>query len=235
MPHFLVFTLAAQIASFGDLAGHERRGGDMWPGRSALVGLIGGALGTRRDHHDGQKRLRALRFAVAAHDIGQPLRDYHTVQSVPSTIRRPATRADALRRGAAGQKLNTSITQRDYRMGVHYVVAVWDADESNDLADLARALERPRFVPYLGRKSCPLSLPMVPALIEANDPVGALRSPSTVRRSAPRFVASDAFPGIDERGGSVSWRHDDPLDRERWHFGVRPVHVLRGDAMGWGA
>ena len=235
MPRFLVFTLAAQIASFGDLAGHERRGSDTWPGRSALLGLIGGALGVRRDDHVGQERLHALRFAVAAHEIGQPLRDYHTVQSVPSTIKRPASRADALRLGTAAGKLNTAITQRDYRTGVHYTVAVWDAEGTNDLDELLEALQRPRFVPYLGRKSCPLSLPMAPIVVEAENPVAALRSPSTVRRTAPNFIASDDFDGLGTRGGSIAWRYDDPMDRERWHFGARPVHMLRGTAMGWDA
>ena len=235
MPRFLVFTLAAQIASFGDLAGHERRGGDTWPGRSALIGLIGGALGVRRDDRAGQERLRTLRFAVAAHEVGKSLRDYHTVQSVPSTIKRPATRADALRQGAAQHRLNTSITQRDYRTGVHHAVAAWDPDGANDLDAIAGAMRRPRFTPYLGRKSCPLSRPMAPIVVEAPNPLAALRSLPEALLEPPSFVATEAFEGIDDRAASVSWRHDDPVDRTQWHFAARAVHVLRGEAMGWNA
>ena len=234
MPRFLVFDLAAQIASFGDLAGHERRGGDTWPGRSALIGLIAGALGTRRKDAAGQARLHSLAFAVAAHEVGQPLRDYHTVQSVPSTIKRPATRAEALRRGAAERRLSTSITRRDYRAGVRHTVAAWGRRDSEiDLRAVGAALERPRFVPYLGRKACPLSMPMAPVVIEADDPLAALRAPRAMHRPPPLFVATEYFEGVEARGGSVLWRHDDPRDRTRWHFGARPVHVLRGDAMGW--
>lgn len=233
MPHYLVFNLAAQIAAFGGPAGHERRGGDTWPGRSALIGLIAGALGIRREDRGGQERLGTLAFAVAAYDTGHPLRDYHTVQSVPNTIKQPATRADALRRGAVARKLNTSITQRDYRTGVRFTVAAWDRDGTHDLDALAAALRRPTFTPYLGRKSCPLSAPMEPTIFEAETPLSALGASRRAGGNAPLFVAAEHFDGLKDQAASVSWRHDDPLDRTRWHFGVRPVHVLRGEAMGW--
>ena len=90
MAEYLVFTLEARMAAFGDLAGHERRGSISWPGRSALTGLIGAALGTRRDDKTGQAALNTLSFAIAAYDTGTPLRDYHTVQTVHQKIQASA-------------------------------------------------------------------------------------------------------------------------------------------------
>jgi CRISPR system Cascade subunit CasD len=120
-----VFTLAANLAAMGDLAGHERRGSLAWPGRSAILGLLGAALGVERD--GDFSALDAQRLAVATFDEGTPLRDYHTVESVPSTaVRRPNSRPEAL--AAAGLRTGTTITLRDYRAGSLYGIAVWGGD-----------------------------------------------------------------------------------------------------------
>ena len=229
MTEFLVFTLAAQIASFGGLAGHERRGSDTWPGRSALIGLLGAALGTRRDDADGQQALKSLSFAVAACETGTPLRDYHTVQTVPQKFRRPATRADALRMAAREDRLNTVITMRDYRCGVLYTVAVWG--NGVPLDTLRRALERPRYMLYLGRKSCPLSAPVAPKVVEAVEPANALRHAVCPQwhsePTAASFIASEWPDDIEGFRHTIELRHDDPLDRGGWHFAARKVRFLQ--------
>lgn len=232
MAEYLVFTLAAQLASFGGLAGHERRGSDTWPGRSALIGLLGAALGTRRDDKAGQEALRSLSFAVAAYETGAPLRDYHTVQTVPQKFKRPATRASALANARASGDLNTIITLRDYRCGVLYAVAAWG---NMPLGKLAEALLRPYYTLYLGRKSCPLSSPVHPRVVEAADPVAALHHAKlpdwyeVALRRAPtiRFIATDPFEGLEKLERSTEWRHDEPLERQRWHFSAREVSFLR--------
>jgi len=92
-------------------------------------------------------------------------------------------------------------------------------------------------VPYLGRKSCPLSAPMAPKIVDVGDPVAALRlvtlppfwpkdrtgrnAPDSAR---PILIASDAPFG----SGRVETRWDVPLDRKVWHFGSRQVHVSTG-------
>src|SRR5690606_6011040 len=99
--------------------------------------------------------------------------DYHTVQTIPTAAaKRPDSRPAALR--TAGRNVNTTITYRDYRVGVLYGVALWDGP----LEDLASALRRPVFTLYLGRKSCPLSAPPDPQVVEANDALAALRHTS---------------------------------------------------------
>lgn len=232
MPEYLVFSLIAPMGSFGDLAGHERRGTHDWPGRSAILGLMGAALGVRRDDADGQSALAAWRTAVAKLLPGTPLRDFHTVQTVPAAVvRRPDTRRAAL--AAAGEAVNTIVTRRDYVTDCAFAVALWGGGEMEPLVD---ALRRPRFVPYLGRKSCPLSAPMAPQVTEASDPGAALRTarmppfwdeqvgargalaPDPAR---PILVASDDPIGA----GRAETRWDVPLDRMVWHFGPRQVHV----------
>lgn len=220
MAEYLVFTLAAPMGSFGGLAGHERRGSGTWPGRSAVLGLLGAATGIRRDDVEGQRALRRWKIAVAVLSDSVPLQDFHTVQTVPSAnIKRPDTRRQALR--ALKAKDNPVITKRDYRCDCAFGVALWDGPE---LEMTRRALERPVFTPYLGRKSCPLAAPMAPRRVQALDVVEALERavlPPYLPQLNPLLIASDeATPG-----GWQETLWDEPLDREGWHFGPRTVHI----------
>jgi len=234
-PH-LVFTLSATLAAMGDLAGHERRGTLTWPGRSAVLGLSGAALGFRRG--DDFAALDALSVAVAVFDDGSSLRDYHTVQTVPSAAaRRPNSRPEAMRK-AGPQRLNTTITLRDYRTGVLYGVAM--AGDADLLERLCAALAQPVFTLYLGRKACPLSAPLAPVLTQAEGPeqaMAALRLPpwhARDRRGAPlvaRTLYADAGPGDVQ----VEQRHDQPRDRGLWHFAPRRVSVRQVAIVGQGA
>jgi NADH:ubiquinone oxidoreductase subunit 6 (subunit J) len=44
MRPYLIFTLTAALGSMGAMAGHERRGSALWPGRSAMLGLVAAAV-----------------------------------------------------------------------------------------------------------------------------------------------------------------------------------------------
>lgn len=222
MADYLVFTLCATMAAMGEFAGHERRGTLTWPGRSAVLGLVAAAMGIRRGDDTGLARLDALKLAVGIIDDGRPLRDYHTVETVPTAAaRRPDSRPAAIR--AAGRATNTAITLRDYRVGVAYAAVLW----GGPLDAVAAALGRPEFTLYLGRKSCPLSAPPAPRFVEANDPVSALSGavlPPFLEDRSIRLVASDEriAPGDEENS-----RHDVATDRGKWHFTARKVYMHR--------
>ena len=225
MPDFLVLTLVAPMGAFGDLAGHERRGSHGLPGRGAILGLLGAAQGVRRDDAEGQAALSTWRMAVAQLLPGTPLRDFHTAQAVPSArIKRPDSRRHALSRLTHAD--NPIVTQRDYVTDCAFAVAF----RGGDLETARDALLRPRFALYLGRKSCPLSAPMAPRIVDAPNAMAALRKavlpPFAWRSPAPNpsrpiLIASDA--PID--GARQETRWDDPIDRTRWHFGPRTVHI----------
>ncbi|MCB1397906.1 MAG: type I-E CRISPR-associated protein Cas5/CasD [Rhodobacteraceae bacterium] len=232
MGEYLVFTLSATVAAMGDLAGHERRGSLAWPGRSAVLGLVGAALGLKRG--DDFSALDALEMGVAVFDDGVPLRDYHTVQTVPSAaVKAPNSRPQALR--AAGLRLNTTITLRDYRVGVLYGVALWGQDLGHDdLEPLKQALNAPRFTLYLGRKSCPLSAPPGAAIHSGDTPEDALRHlvlPPWAAHKVARSFVTTAAPGDTH----VETRHDAPRDRAKWHFAPRQVAYRRVEIQPEGA
>ncbi|MEO0525546.1 MAG: type I-E CRISPR-associated protein Cas5/CasD [Pseudomonadota bacterium] len=227
MADYLVFTLIAPMGSFGGLAGHEQRGSHHFPGRSAILGLLGAAFGIRRHDRQGQEALRVWKTAVGAFEVGEAWQDFHTVQTVPSArIKRPTTRKDAI--AALHRSDNGLITRRSYHSDCVFKVALW----GGDLDAACAALRQPFFVPYLGRKSCPLSAPMAPKIVTMADPVEALKQavvPDFIGLSTQEihFIASDEPIGPDR----TETRWDDPLDREDWHFGQRQVYIhVPGDA-----
>lgn len=222
MADTLVFTLAATLGAMGEFAGHERRGSLTWPGRSAIIGLIGAAMGIRRDGDFSV--LDGLGMAVAIFDAGVPLRDYHTVQTVPAAIvKHPQSRPDALRRGRG--RLNTVLTSRDYRIGLLYGVAVRDGP----LDEIAQALERPVFQLYLGRKSCPLAAPLAPRRVATDDPAEAL---AHLHLPAWRTgaVARQLVAEEDVLAGALNETCNDvALDRTRWHFCACRVSIAAAE------
>jgi CRISPR system Cascade subunit CasD len=152
-----------------------------------------------------------------------PLRDYHTVQTIPSAVVKSAnSRPEAL--AAAGGRANTTITLRDYRAGSLYGIALW----GGELEPLCAALARPQFTLYLGRKSCPLSAPLAARIVMANGPetaMEALTLPPWLRQrhdgalSRAALMATEATPQDSHRIAV----HDMPLDRKHWHFAPRQV------------
>lgn len=216
MPEFLIFQLIAAIGAMGEFGGHDRRGTLNLPGRSAVIGTLGAALGRRRDQDFSD--LEALNIAVASFGRTLPLRDYHTVQTVPSAaVKAPQSRPEALREAAVKDKLNTTLTSRDYRTDCVFGVAV----TGGDLPTFAEALRRPVFQSFLGRKSCPLSAPFDPQIVMAEHPAAALahlRLPPWIgaRQMIEIVVEEGMEPGAPAR---LETRHDRALNREKWHFG----------------
>lgn len=226
MAEHLVFTLCAALGAMGDLAGHERRGTLTWPGRSAVLGLVAAALGIRRGDDAGFARLDGLHMAVGVIDDGTPLRDYHTIETIPTaTARNPDSRPAAITRAG---RTETTITLRDYRVGIAYAVALWPGPGwQGVLAEIGQALRQPVFTLYLGRKSCPLAAPPAPQLVEASGAVQALAQasrPPFAYHGDVRLIACDQplAPGDVQDS-----RHDQPVDRAKWHFGSRTVYLHR--------
>ncbi|MGG5811246.1 type I-E CRISPR-associated protein Cas5/CasD [Falsiroseomonas sp. CW058] len=251
MPRFLTFALVAPLASFGGIAVGERRSGWDRPARSAVLGLLGACLGVEREDDAGQESLAGdYALALLCQAPGLLLADYHTAQ-VPSAARgrRYATRAAEL----AAPERNTVLSRRDYRSGAWHLAALWPRGEAPrwTLEELAAAMRRPAFVPCLGRKSCPLGLPLAPTIDEAPDAVAALLArhaggPEARLALGPRRTLRDALAGAGGRSLTVTLdeaeaerivtpheslrterRRDQPRSRRRWQFDLREERVLR--------
>jgi CRISPR system Cascade subunit CasD len=245
MREFLLFRLHGLLASWGEIAVGERRGSWSRPSKSAVLGLVAAALGIER--HEGE-RLGALAagygFAVRVDSPGVSLRDYHTVQTVREAnirkLRKTSARPLTRRRELSVDDPETILSQRDYYTDALYTAALW-ARESPPvpIGEIRDALLRPRFVLYLGRKSCPPSLPLAPEIASAEHLLAALAAyrPPTLpgldlaqllnRRGDPMLLAwEDAVvPEEVARRLHVEHRRDAPGDRQRWHFAERDEQV----------
>lgn len=235
----LTFALAAPLAAMGEIAVGERRGSWDRPARSAVLGLVAGCLGIDREDEHAHAALEAgYGLALRVENVGPLLPDYHTAQVPPARRgRRFATRAEEL----GAPDLETILSRRDYRTEVLVLAALWCRPAARwPLSEVAEALYRPHYIPYFGRKACPLMLPMAPLLTEAADPIAALaeraeRGPAPERqllrrRRSPVVVtmsASDTAEfGFQARIQRVEIRRDAVASRRRWQFALREEAIL---------
>jgi CRISPR system Cascade subunit CasD len=235
MPEFLTFALAAPLAAMGEIAVGERRGSWDRPGHSAVLGLIAGCLGLDREDEAAHAALESgFGLALRIQNVGPLLADYHTAQVPPARRgRRFATRADEL----AAPDLATILSRRDYRTEVLVLAALWSRAAGRwPLSGIEAALRAPYYVPYFGRKACPLMLPLAPRRTEAVDPIASLaeraeRGPEPERQLLRRrsvapltalvtMTAADANHfGLPIR--RVEIRRDVVASRRRWQFALR--------------
>lgn len=167
MKQYLVFQLYAPMASWGEEAVGEVRHTAAIPTRSAILGLLAAALGIQRDEDE---RLATIHqhYHLAVRPLSSRerwLRDYHTV-SVPRENKkyRYHTRRDEL--CLAPEEPGTIVTQREYRCDGYWHIAISAAQQAPvTLEALQSALLSPHYPLYLGRKSCPLALPLSPRLM----------------------------------------------------------------------
>ena len=242
MTEFLLFTVYAPLASWGEIAVGEQRVSWDRPSRSAVLGLLGAALGILREDQEAQDALgHGYGVAVRLDVMGAPLSDYQTAQTVGMSSARRAkvrTRAQLLN---AGHR-ETVLSRRAYRQDALATVAVWARSGARwGLTALADALQRPAFVLYAGRKANALGAPLGPQIASAATLAAALNlRPSgirgidhrRIRGAAPwgREVSHDAIgpddgftTGLEPLRREV--RRDVPLHRHRWQFAERVVDV----------
>lgn len=135
MNSVLVLRLAGPMQSWGVDSRFTRRSTEAFPTKSALVGLLAAAQGRRRS--DPIEDLAELRLAVRVDQPGQLLHDFHTAH-----------------RGETSMPLS----HRFYRADAAFGAFIEGPDDMIDA--LAQAIVRPAFPLYLGRRSCPPTLPL---------------------------------------------------------------------------
>lgn len=237
MKDYLIFRLYGPMAAWGDIAVGEVRPSFVHPSKSAVMGLIAAALGISRDEESKHCQLaQSYSFGVRVDAIGTPLSDYHTTQVPPSGTGRNricfATRRDEIAT-LPREKLKTILSRRDYRMDALATVAFWTkTSPPYSLKELVEALQYPVYTLYLGRKSCPLALPVEAQVITAGNLKEALDKAKFVDLKELKHLSSAGRRALYWDEGTVSGmdpqqtfeRRDVPLSRKRWQFDVRREH-----------
>ena len=80
----ILLKFAGPMQSWGTDSHFETRHTDLYPSKSAVIGLIGAALGIRRDDKSISD-LDALKFAVRVDREGSLLKDYHIARKYKPT------------------------------------------------------------------------------------------------------------------------------------------------------
>ncbi len=139
----LLLRLAAPMQSWGyDCKFEERRTGNE-PTKSGVVGMVAAALGIKRDAD--LSKLNALRFGVRSDREGILLKDFHTAKA----------------------KKDSYITYRYYLCDAVFLVGL-ESDNKTFLEEIESALNAPTFPLFLGRRSCPPTLPLTKKIIDCS-------------------------------------------------------------------
>ncbi|HAG76411.1 MAG TPA: type I-E CRISPR-associated protein Cas5/CasD [Thauera sp.] len=170
MANFLILQLDGVLQAWGDHSFEDYRPTVGFPTRSGLLGLLAACLGI--DRHDTSALAgldRSVWFTVRAEDRGkdapaQKLSDFHTVLNARKMDIRKSSEFPV-------------VSRREYLCDAVFSVAVEEVPQAPYPLDrLAVALQRPVFTPFLGRRSCPLSRPLLAARLEADNAAEALRA-----------------------------------------------------------
>lgn len=165
----LLLRLAAPLQSWGDDSRFSQRHTRREPTKSGIIGMLAAAQGRRRTER--VEDLTQLEFAVRIDQPGSIRRDFQTAirwetrQSMPLSV-------------------------RYYLEDATFVAGV--SGEASLVAGLADAIRSPRWAPYLGRRSCPPSRPVLIGVVD------------TDLRSAIRRVPWQAAQWFQQKQGGAA-------------------------------
>lgn len=208
----LLLRLAAPLQAWGtDDSKFETRKTEREPTKSGVLGMVAAALGYRRDEPEKLKELTKLRMGVRVDREGKLLRDFHTAHE----IRTPKSH----------KNLASYISDRYYLSDAVFLVGLEGDDEL--LESIALALTHPVFPLFLGRRSCPPTLPVLLG-IRQNELLDALiQEEPLVEIKQPREARLYADGGLTDAKNVVGHaaKRDLPIsyDPHCRKFGYRTV------------
>lgn len=177
----LLLRLAAPLQAWGTDSKFEVRRTNREPSKSGVIGLLAAALGLRRDADLSE--LSALRFGVRVDRNGEVIKDFHMAKAEKTSY----------------------LTYRYYLSDAIFLVGL-ESEDRSFLEQIERALRNPCFPLFLGRRSCPPTLPLVLGIRE-DALETALRGEENQNkdlksiRQSHRYIRLDC--GVGEQEGAV--------------------------------
>ena len=145
----LLLRLAAPLQSWGTDSKFEIRNTAREPSKSGVIGLLAAALGRERDAD--LEDLKRLRFGVRVDQEGELLHDYHI-----ASIRGYGPPVERIKQ----YDKKPFITHRYYLSDAIFLVGL-ESEDRDFLSMLENAIRKPVFSLFLGRRSCPPSMPIL--------------------------------------------------------------------------
>ena len=209
MPSFLILKLDGPMQAWGDHTYEDYRPSRDFPTRSGLLGLLAACLGIEREDAEAQSRLAdSVEFTVRADRIGKrhpaKLADFHTVLKA--------------RKVDGKENPNPVVSRREYLYDAHFTIAVGQRDNAAvSLEEIEHGLRNPVYTPSLGRRSCPLTRPLLADSVEAENGIAALAKVPPTGGLIYAETPSD-------QGKPIAVR-DIPMHRRKRQFATRKVYV----------
>lgn len=178
MQDFLIIKLQGAMQAWGGHTFEDYRPSQIFPTRSAVVGLLGACLGIDRADIQGRTDLnasfeltvRADQRKVRTEQFGQikeknltmqKMTDFHTVLDARKVDGAP--RKDAI------------ISHREYLCDAEFSLALGFRNNAVfSLEKVKDAIQKPHYTPSLGRRSCPIQRPLFETIVAAENAQEAL-------------------------------------------------------------
>lgn len=176
MASFLVLRLDGPMQAWGTHTFEDFRPSNLYPTRSGLLGLLGACLGLERNDLAGHSNLSdSVEFTVRVDThVVRPGKEDTLVKKRSIKLPDFHTVMDARKVDGSANKFPV-VSRREYLFDAAFTVVVGSRPESSfSLVQIADALRRPCFTPALGRRSCPLTRPLLEGRVEADSPRDAL-------------------------------------------------------------
>ncbi len=171
----LMLRLAAPLQAWGSNSKFNIRTTEREPTKSGVIGMIAAAMGIKRNEESTIfKELVNLRFGVRVEKEGILLKDFHMVH----------------------EKKDSHLTERYYLSDAVFLVAI-ESNDINLLKNIEDAIKNPVYPLFLGRRSCPPTLPIVLG-IRNNKLIDALKNePSlTKQTNSKRIIYESSKDGV---------------------------------------
>lgn len=215
MDNTLLLVLDGPLQAWGERARWSVRDTNLEPTHSGIAGLLACACGISSGP-DLDALAGRFTMGVRCDRPGVLLRDYHTV------VGGVLSAAGKVKLNASTKQPETVVSERYYMADACYFVALWG--DPPDIAEWARALQRPVWPPYLGRKACVPSRPIYGGTGEFPSLAQALAVWPRVDGDGREQNAPDSARAIVEtNAGAGLRRRDAVVDSRARVFGTRYV------------
>lgn len=167
----LLLRLAAPLQSWGVDSKFETRMTEREPTKSGVLGLLAAALGIRRGDIQALAELSSLKFGVRVDREGSYLKDFHMVHSAATSY----------------------VTHRYYLSDAVFLCGL-ESENKELLEHYSAALTHPVFPLFLGRRSCPPTLPLVLGIRDGELLTVLQAEPRLASTKEPLRIMIDAEP-----------------------------------------
>jgi CRISPR system Cascade subunit CasD len=231
----VLLRLEGPLQAWGDNSKFVIRRTAEAPTKSGVIGLICCAMGlSRKEARNRLEEFNQLRMGVRIDRPGVRWWDYHTVGAGYGVLKAEG----GIKKTATTGQIETLESRREYLCDASFLVAL--QGDAKLIGCIRDALKNPKWPLFLGRKSCPPSMPVLEMTREGEtgdpttqeDLLAALRAV----RWHPRLKEIDGEPPRDGLTCLIEWRPSEeestaPAGAEVWYDAPvsfdPPVHEAR--------